>query len=382
MKETGQAEYIWKRFTIILFLIMSGLSILYYFVWTDSYTTYGKGADGLVKVSGSPSGKVLPCGIPVGIYLETEGVLVTEVTEVQDAAGRKVIPGSGLLEAGDYIISADQEEITSKQQFQRIISESEGTPISLEVIRAEKKRWISLQPVLTQDGHYRTGLWIRDNMHGIGTITWVDEQGRFAALGHCISDPDTGDRMAIRTGKLYPVQIYSLIRGNKREPGSLNGGIDYRNGFCLGSIICNNEQGINGYGSNALKNLICEQLSQHESAESFEQLWERYAVEPARASDVSDGPAQLLSCYNGKYELYEISIRKVKREGEQNCNINLEISVEDEKLLQKTGGILQGMSGSPIIQKGKLVGAVTHVLVDDSTRGYGIFVENMMGTEE
>lgn len=379
MKKTEQAEYIWRRFTTILFLIMSGLSVLYYFVWTDSYATFGKGQNELLKVSGAPSGKILPCGIPVGIYLETEGILVTEVSEVQDAAGCKVIPGSGLIEVGDYIISANQKRIMSKKQFQTMVSESAGKPISLEVIRGKEKRWISVQPVLTQDGCYRTGLWVRDNMHGIGTITWVDERGRFAALGHCISDPDTGDRMVIREGRLYPVQIYSLIRGNKKEPGSLNGGIDYQNGFCLGSIKYNREQGITGYGSEALKEIICEQLSGDIDTASFEQLWEQYAVEPAKASDILDGPAQLLSCYNGKYELYEILIRKVKRDGEENRNINLEITVKDEKLLQKTGGILQGMSGSPIIQKGKLVGAVTHVLVDDPTKGYGIFIEEMLG---
>ena len=376
-----------------LFLFMSCFTLLYFFVFSESYSRFeasgsgsgekhnqsdGNGYQGEAIQTGGRVQKLLPCGIPVGIYLETKGILVTEVTAVTASDGSTLTPCSGILEAGDYILEANQQEITSKEQFRDMVKESRGKNIKLTIEHDGKQRKATIQPVLADSREYIAGLWIRDNMHGIGTLTWLDENGSFAALGHCISDIDTGTLMEIDRGQLYHAEIYSLVKGNADQPGSLAGAIDYRIRSCIGTVDKNTEQGVFGSGNSEIRNLIVERLSSYYQRNSFHELWEQAALEVAAADEIQDGKAQMLNCFNGECLLYDIEIRKISGNENGYENINLEITVTDNSLLAQTGGILQGMSGSPILQNGKLVGAVTHVLVNDPTEGYGIFIENML----
>lgn len=396
-----------------LFLFVSCLTLLYFFVFTESYSAFGpashiseKGSAGsaaekvitsLVEHSGQKGAKdhigeskeeaiqtggrirkLLPCGIPVGIYLETKGVLVTEVTAVTASDGKTVIPCSGLLEAGDYILEVNRQELTSKEQFRDIVKDSRGKKLQLTVEHDGKQQEVSINPVLTDAKEYIAGLWIRDNMHGIGTLTWLDEEGDFAALGHCISDIDTGGLMEIDHGQLYHAEIYSLVKGSVNQPGSLAGAIDYRMRSCVGTVNKNTDQGVFGSGNSEIRNLIMERLSSYYHKESFQSLWKEAALEVATADEIQDGKAQMLNCFNGECFLYDIEICKISGSDSSYENIDLEITVTDSGLLKQTGGILQGMSGSPIIQNGKFVGAVTHVFVNDPAKGYGIFIENML----
>ena len=412
----GHQKY--RTFLKRLYMLMSCFTLLYFFVFTESYTRFqpvdltdssaktesveSVGIAEQAAISGAASNykweqkagsskktsetskgkKLLPCGIPVGIYLETKGVLVTEVTEVTTSEGKVITPCDSLLEAGDYILKADGKEVTSKEQFQSIVKEGNGTPLQLTIEHNGKQKNVKIQPVLSDSGEYIAGLWIRDNMHGIGTMTWLDENGDFAALGHCISDIDTGVLLEMDQGQLYQAEIYSLIKGSSSHPGSLAGAIDYRMQSCIGTVKENTEQGIFGQGNKAIKNLILERLSDFYQRDSFEEIWQQGALETAGKEEIKNGKAQMLNCFNGEYELYDIEIKKAAETEQGYGNINLEITVTDSKLLKQTGGILQGMSGSPIIQDGKLIGAVTHVLVNDPTRGYGIFIENMLEAAE
>lgn len=392
------------------FFFTSCFTLLYFFVFTESYSEFGctkSGPEsGLIREAAMPSvspgshslleeqpedsvwpkvqdkKKLLPCGIPVGIYLETKGVLVTEIAEILTIDQKTAVPCSSLIEPGDYILQVGQTAVTSKEQFRRLVRESGGKSMKLLIEHNGKQKMITIKPVLADSNEYVAGLWIRDNMHGIGTLTWLDEEGNFAALGHCISDIDTGVLMEIDSGQLYHAEIYSLIKSSSHQPGSLAGAIDYRMQSCIGTVCENTDQGIFGSGNSRIQNLILEMLSGYYQKDTFRSLWEKAAVETAASDEIRDGTAQMLSCFNGEYRLYEIEIRKLSGDKVEYNNINMEITVTDSSLLKQTGGILQGMSGSPIIQDGRIVGAVTHVLVNDPTKGYGIFIENMLDAAE
>ena len=399
-----------------LYLFMSCFTILYFFIFTDSYTDDIRPFSNLVRLepgekpvlSGSltseksvfgsdnpvlsvsgksntgivQSEKLLPCGIPVGIYLETKGLLIAEIAELHTAEGMVSSPCQEILHSGDYILEADGSRMESKEQFQKLIEKSSGKEIQLTIEHQGEKRVVAIRPVLTENGEYKAGIWIRDNMHGIGTLTWLDQDGNFAALGHCISDIDTGERMEIDNGKLYKAEIYSLVQSKAEEPGSLAGTIDYRLNSCIGTVTDNTEQGIFGNSNQEARRMIINELRSCFQSDTFEELWEKASVKTAVSDEIKNGKAQMLNCFNGQYQLFDIEIKKIPSSHTEMEGMNLEIQIIDKKLLNQTGGILQGMSGSPIIQDGKLVGAVTHVLVNDPTRGYGIFIENMLDAAE
>lgn len=407
-KASSLNREIYQKFLIFLFLFMSCFTVLYFFSFTDSYANRQCLADGKQRKTavstqntkdssiGKTDGdsldesrkkawafadkkqKLLPCGVPIGIYLETSGILVAGLEPVTLTDGDSVTPCSGRVEPGDYIIQVQGIPITSKEQFRDLMRTSKGHRLQLVLERDGQKRTVAIQPVLSKTEEYFAGLWVRDDMHGIGTLTWLDGDSQFAALGHCISDIDTGTRLNLLQGKLYHAEIYSLIKAGNHQPGSLAGAIDYRLKSCIGTVQQNKEEGVFGQGNQGLKDLVWKQLKDAYHAENFSELWEKAALETASQNQIRDGKAQMLNCFSGNYTLYDINIRKISCSDEKNKNINMEIEITDEALLKQTGGILQGMSGSPIIQDGKLIGAVTHVFVEDSSKGYGIFVENML----
>lgn len=304
---------------------------------------------------------LIPSGIPIGIYVKTSGVLVVGIGEFEDSDGGKVSPARYVLQKGDYILKADGEEIENKKQLITLIEESGGENIILTIKRNDEITDVMISPACNQNRQWKLGIWIRDNAQGIGTMTYEDTNHTFGALGHGINDVDTSMLMNLEEGTLYKTEIVGITRGSNGSPGELTGYIEYDSENVIGEITENTAEGIFG---------VCD-----------EEITEAACYEPipiALKQEIELGPAQIICSVTGEPEFYDVEIAEVNLDGD-NINRGIVIRVVDEKLLTLTGGIIQGMSGSPIIQNGKLVGAVTHVLVQDSTRGYGIFIEEMLG---
>ena len=302
----------------------------------------------------------IPCGIPVGIYLKSNGVLVSGTGRIQCQNGEEVEPAYGVLQSGDYIEAINGEPLRDKEALISNLNHSGGQEALLRVRRNGEEMEIRMNPVQASDGNYKLGAWVRDDTQGIGTMTYVDTNGNFGALGHGISDSDTGEVVEIKEGALYETEIMGIEKGSAGNPGVMAGVIYYGPGSRLGTIEANTKVGIFGKVNEKL------QRSLHGEA-----------VEIGYRQDVKKGQAWVRSDVSGEVRDYEIEIQRVDYNPIQE-NKSLVIRVVDEELLRLTGGIVQGMSGSPILQDGKLVGAVTHVFVQDSTRGYRIFVEDMM----
>ncbi len=303
---------------------------------------------------------VVPCGCPIGIYLDMDGILIVGTGQVTDLQGNTSEPAYGLVRSGDYILQVDDREVDTKEDLVEAICDSNGKSVVLTVRRSGQEIKVEVPVVQTAAEEYKAGIWVRDDTHGIGTLSYVDMDGGFGALGHGISDSDTGQVIEDDGGLLYDATIRSVIKGTINGPGSLAGVINYGDSHQLGEIHDNTECGIYG------------QLSE-EAKRRFDQ-WECMPV--AYRQEVKVGPAQIRCCVDGEVEDYDIQI--IRADMSSTGNKGLVLQVTDDRLLALTGGIVQGMSGSPIIQDGKLVGAVTHVLVNDPTRGYGIFIENML----
>ena len=303
--------------------------------------------------------RVVPLGVPVGIYVQSDGVLVVDTGEFISGNGKKVAPTEDVLSAGDYIVSINQKEIYSKEVLMEEIALSEGKNIQLGIRREDSLFKVNIKPVKNQDGEYKLGIWVRDNAQGIGTLTFVDENGYFGALGHGINDVDTTNLMEIRDGALYKADIISITKGSRGKPGELSGVIAYATKYKMGEIVQNTKKGVYGI-------LDTDDMTLNKSS-----------IPIALKQEIKEGKAQILCDFAEGIQEFEVEITAIHQEND-NINRGLELKVKDERLLETTGGIVQGMSGSPIIQDGKLVGAVTHVLVNDPTRGYGIFIENML----
>ena len=256
-----------------------------------------------VKVKNTSAKEVYVSGEAVGIYMQTKGVLIIDTGEILSENGEKETPARDIVKPGDYIVAFNQDKIKCKQDLLDELAELDEKEVTLKVRRGKETIPLSVTPVKDKDGEYKLGIWVRDDTQGIGTLTFVDENGRYGALGHGISDVDTGELLSIADGKLYNARILGVRKGEKGNPGEISGLIRYDSENILGNISENSKNGIFG---------------------TFR--------------------ADQLEAMN----------------------------------LEKTGGIVQGMSGSPVIQNGKLFGAVTHVFVQDATGGYGIFIENMM----
>ena len=304
---------------------------------------------------------LIPSGIPIGIYVKTDGVLVVGIGEFENSDGKKVSPAKYVLQKGDYILKADGVEVENKKQFISIIEESEGENIVLTIKRNGEITDVTAKPDCNKNKEWKLGIWIRDNAQGIGTMTYEDIDHTFGALGHGINDVDTSTLMNLEEGTLYKTEIVGITRGTNGSPGELTGYIEYDSDNVIGEITENTTEGIFGVCSVGIENAVCYE-----------------PIPIALKQELELGPAQIICSVTGQPEFYDVEIEEVNLERE-NINRGIVIRVVDEKLLTLTGGIIQGMSGSPIIQNGKLVGAVTHVLVQDSTRGYGIFIEEMLG---
>lgn len=298
------------------------------------------------------------CGIPVGLYMETQGVLIVDTGEIMGQDGILREPAANIAKAGDYILEVNGCPVTRKKQLISEIQESRGETMKLLVSRKGEAIPLSLDPVQTGEEEYKLGIWVRDNTQGIGTMTYIEEDGTFGALGHGISDTDTGELLDVSGGELYQAQILSIMKGAKGTPGELSGYIEYQDQKKLGKITTNTEKGIFGKISNP-------------------QQWPVIQAKVGYKQEVKEGKAEIVTDLGDGAKTYEILITDIYKERSE-TNKAFEIQVTDSRLLAKTGGIVQGMSGSPVLQNGKIIGAVTHVFVRDPAKGYGIFIENML----
>ena len=306
----------------------------------------------------------VPCGTPIGIYLKSNGIMVIGTGRVTGEDGVETEPAYGRLKSGDYIEAFNGAPLSTKEELIQKVENWEGGQASLTIRREGETMEVALDPVKGSDGQYKLGAWVRDDTQGIGTITYVDPYGNFGALGHGISDSDTGELVEIENGALYTAKIMGVEKGEAGKPGLLSGVIYYGPQSCMGEISSNTEDGIFGK--------VNQQFKKELSGEP---------VEIARRQEVKPGPAVIRTTVSGETKDYSVEIQKVDYSATKK-NKTMVLKVTDPELLAFTGGIVQGLSGTPILQDGKLVGAVTHVFVQDPTRGYGILAEDMLKYEE
>lgn len=234
----------------------------------------------------------------------------------------------------------------------------------LKLLRGQEVIQVRVNAVRTKEEDYKLGIWVKDDIQGIGTLTYLTEEMRFGALGHGITDTDTGELLEISSGSLYDTNILEIVKGERGTPGEISGMITYSDRHIRGSIGKNTFAGIFGTADRKLRS----------------ELGTEY-VEVGFKQEIQRGPALIQSFVSGELETYQIQIQEI-RLNEDDVNKGMVFQVTDPRLLQMTGGVIQGMSGSPILQNGRLVGAVTHVFVNDPARGYGIFAESMIAEEE
>ncbi len=317
-------------------------------------------AMGLIVLPGTASAakvkEVIPMGRAVGIKLFSDGVLVVGTSQVE---GQDPARACGLRE-GDIITHINSEEVDSIEEVRDLLQTIGGDTMSIRATRGEKQIQLTAKAVqCAADGTYKLGAWIRDSMAGIGTLTYYDPStGGFGALGHGINDVDTSLLMPLESGGLMYAEVTDVKKGQNGEPGELHGAFQVQRE--LGDLAANTKSGIFG-------TLTDESMAQGLTP-----------IPVATRREVKTGKATILSNIAGDtVEEYEIQIVRLYPNSDTDTR-DMMIRVTDPRLLEATGGIVQGMSGSPILQNGKLVGAVTHVLVSDPTQGYGILVEDML----
>lgn len=301
---------------------------------------------------------LIPLGKAVGIKLFADGVLIVATSEVE-MQGKMVSPAKDCgLKEGDLLLQINDKKIESTEHLQSLLQENGAAAVTLSVKRGSKVMDVSTKPVVCADGVCRLGAWIRDSMAGIGTLTYYDpESGIYGALGHGITDVDTHQLMPLSSGSIMETTVKAVKKGARGDPGELKG--DFSVQRDVGTVSANTDGGI--FGTVADQDFL-------EQAKP---------IPIATAQDVTTGKATILATVSGS-ETQEYEVEIVKLYDDSQPTRNLLLRVTDQRLLSTTGGIVQGMSGSPIIQNGKFVGAVTHVLVNDPRQGYGILMENML----
>ncbi len=343
---------------------------------TDTLSVYGSTTEsnpydaqlrlfGIVKIKDvsvqvAQEQEVALCGVPFGIKMCTDGVLVVGTGSIQTENG-PVNPAkqAGIME-GDRLLSMGGHTALSNSLIAQLVRQSEGKALTIRYIREETEKTTVVTPVLSAtDGQYHIGLWVRDSSAGIGTLTCCDPvSGEFVGLGHAICDVDTGQLMPISNGQVVKATINGLQQGFPGEPGELQG--SFLGNEPWGILEDNRSTGVYG---------------------QFHSGWQDFPlISTAHPQEVETGPAKMLCTISGcEPHCYDVEIERIHSYDDPDGR-NLIVRITDPELLAQTGGILQGMSGSPLIQNDKLVAAITHVFVNDPTRGYGIFIENMLET--
>lgn len=310
-----------------------------------------------ITVNVIPKTKVVPIGKSIGMKLYTDGVLVVGMSEIE---GKKPYQNSG-IEEGDRIVEINNNQIDTTDELINTVNRSNGEEVKIKYIETDNSvKTTSIKPVKTGN-EYKLGLWVRDAAAGVGTLTFYEPESQmYAALGHGITDIDTSELINIASGELVTTNILSIVKGKKGEPGEIRGTIE--NGFEVGKVYKNTRFGV--YGNLTNKNIF--------------NISNNNAIDVASREEIETGKAEILcELENGNTKSYEIEIQKIFTNNNED-NKSMLIKVTDDELIEKTGGIIQGMSGAPIIQNEKFIGAVTHVLVSDPTQGYAVFADIMI----
>lgn len=305
---------------------------------------------------------LVPVGKTVGIKLFSHGVMVVRLSEVETAEGSCSPAETCGLQVGDIITEIAEQPVNTIEEVEAVLQTAGGEQLEITATRGGRTMELTAEAAeCLADGSYKLGAWVRDSMAGIGTVTWYDpETGLFAALGHGVTDVDTGLLMPLKSGGIMPSSVSGIIKGGAGNPGQLHGTFDLQRD--LGNLTVNSDYGIFGT--------------------VYDDTFDGEAIPAASRQEVKTGAATILSNIEGtKVQEYDVEILRVYPDS-MSENQNLMVQVTDPELLNATGGVIQGMSGSPILQNGKLVGAITHVLVNDPTRGYGILIENMLSAVE
>ena len=325
---------------------------------------------------------VYACGRLTGIYEQTEGVLVVNTTEVTDEDGKKVNPADKKVQCGDYILSVNGRTVADKEELSEAVndimkeyderhedesnedeSNEDKSTVNIKFLRGGEKMSADITPVRMDDGRYYMGIWVKDDLAGIGTITYYTKDGRFGALGHGIGDgTQSGNLLYANSGDLYSMKLTKIKKGKSGAPGEIGGVVYFGKKSHIGTLDCNSNLGI--YGQ-----LDSDELSEYAAEDTY------YPV--AGKDEIHTGRAQMISEISGKLEKYNLEITNIDKKA-TDTNKGMELKVTDDRLIELSGGIVQGTSGSPIIQDGKIIGAVTHVFVDDPTGGYGICIDEML----
>lgn len=348
-----------KNRTAVFFAVWAAVIFLISMVCGGILTA---GARATAPCVARESRMVIPVGKAVGMKLFSRGVLVVGLSQVETEDGVVMLAQECGLRTGDIITEINEEMVDNIDQVSGLLQELKGAEMALQVLRDGKALELSGEAVqCSTDGSYKFGAWLRDSMAGIGTVTWYDPETKtFAALGHGISDLDTGLLMPIKSGGIMAATVTGVERGENGSPGQLHGGFDLEHD--LGTLNVNSDCGVFGTVE--------------------ENPWGGQPMPVASRSEVKVGSARILANVEGdQVETFEVEIERIYPQAFSQGR-DLMVRVTDEQLLNITGGIVQGMSGSPILQNGKVVGAVTHVLINDPTRGYGILAENMLEMAE
>ncbi len=303
--------------------------------------------------------KVMPSGKAVGLYIQSDGIMVLGTTEIQGKDGFSYEPAKDILQPGDTIRKVEGTKVGDIDQVVELLQKKKVSRVKLEIVRGGNVIEVKLEKVLSKDGEYKIGVWLREDTEGIGTLSFVTEKNQFAALGHGITDIDTGRLVSLSEGNVYPAKIEDILKGKAGSPGELIGSVSLGDSNRIGEIKSNTPLGITG-----------------DITRGEYQYQESQALPVGLKQEVKKGKAWVMCQIADKVEKYEVTIEEINVNSKDNKGIV--IRVTDEKLLKKSGGIVQGMSGAPIIQSGKVVGAVTHVFVNDPAGGYGTFMENML----
>ena len=343
-----------KKISLLFVLIF-----LYLFTLSMNYIPQTIAVEGEeIKISDI---QVIPVGEIVGIKLYTNGVLVVGTSAIEgiDGSMHKPFEGTG-IEDGNSIIAINDSIVNNTNELINAINMCNGEKIEITYKNNDEEKKCEITPVIDKNKEYKIGLWVRDSAAGVGTVTFYSEQTQtFAALGHAITDVDTGDIIQVSSGEIDNVNIVSIVKGKEEEPGKIQGAI--RGNSIIGNVYKNTQYGIYGIIKDST-NLEIENSKK---------------MNVADRQEIDLGEAYILSNVEGEIKEYKIEIQRTYLNNNYD-NKSMLIKVTDEELLDKTGGIIQGMSGSPIIQNGKFCGAITHVFVNDPTIGYAVFADKMI----
>ena len=355
-----------RTYTIILLLIASLLvgyvtgNGMFTFPNAPSVEVFGLRRNAQAVEEDETATKLVPLGMTIGVRINTDGVMVLGTGPVHGADGNTSKPSDGKLLAGDLIVTVNNVPVKSKEALEQMVAESKGDLYVL-VRRDGAEVLLTITPALSAaDNTLRMGAWVRDSTKGIGTLTFYDpETKRFGALGHGIMDVDTKLLMSVKDGMIMPSTVTSVKRGARGAPGELEGVVESTR--VLGTVTENGTSGIFG------------RLAQNDT-----EPFSAEAIPAATRNQIQTGPATILTnAVDNRVQAFDIRIENINRFVTDETK-SMVIRITDPALLAVTGGIVQGMSGSPILQNGKIVGAVTHVFVQDPTKGYGIFIEYML----